>query len=126
MAWNYKVHYTALFSDDESSPTFGMVGGTVEGSLLSYKASDGTRTNVPVSGSITKRMNTGGPDYSSKDPIQVYFDASSPNFQRLRIDANGANEQTSGHTINGMFHVEVEINQVHMPSGIVFSNSAIV
>ena len=126
MAWNYKVHYTALFSDDESAPTFGMVGGTVEGSVISYKASDGTRTNVPVTGSITKRMNTGGPDYTSKDPIQVYVDASNPNFQRLRIDANGTNEQTSGDTLNGMFHVEVEINQVHMPSGIVFGNSAIV
>ena len=59
MAWNYKAHYTALFSDDQSSPTFGMAGGTVEGSVLSYKASDGTRTNVHTSGSITKRTNTG-------------------------------------------------------------------
>ena len=126
MAWNYKAHYTALFSDDQSSPTFGMAGGTVEGSVLSYKASDGTRTNVHTSGSITKRTNTGGPDYSSKDPIQVYPDFSNPNFQRLKVVANGTDEQTSGDTINGMFHVEIEINQVHMPSGIVFGNSAIV
>jgi hypothetical protein len=121
MVWNYTINYSAVFSDDSGTPTFGAAGGKVEGTILSYIASDGTRTTTKVgSDTISKRYST--VDYSAEDPISVSIKDSGDdlNVKRLAITANGV------ASYNGMWSIVAEINQVHMPSGIVFGNSAIV
>lgn len=121
MVWNYTINYSAVFSDDAGTPTFGAAGGKVEGTILSYIASDGTRTTTKVgSDSVTKRYTT--VDYSAEDPISVTIKDSGDdlNVKRLAIVANGVS------SYNAMWSITAEINQVHMPSGIVFGNSAIV
>lgn len=121
MVWNYTINYSAVFSDDAGTPTFGAAGGKIEGTALSYIASDGTRTTTKVgSDTVTKRYST--VDYSSTDPIAVSIidTGSDLNMKRLGISANGVS------SYNGMWSIVAEINQVHMPSGIVFGNSAIV
>lgn len=121
MVWNYTVNYSAIFSDDAGTPDFGAVGGKVEGTVLSYIASDGTRTTTKVgSDTITKRYNT--VDYSVDNPVSVTIKDSGDdlNVKRLAVIANGV------PNYNGMWSIVVDINQVFMPSGIVFGNSAIV
>jgi len=125
MVWNYTIDYSAVFSDDATNPTFGAAGGKVEGTVLSYMASDGTRTTTEVGEqTLTKRFTTVNyPDGSSpKNPIsvQIIDDGADLNIKRLAISASGV------ANFNGFWHVVADINQVHMPSGIVFGNSAIV
>lgn len=119
--WNYTINYSAVFSDDAGTPTFGAAGGKVEGTVMSYIASDGTRTTTKVgSDVVTKRYST--VDYSVKDPIVVEIKDSGDdlNVKRLAVSASGVS------SYNGMWSITADINQVHMPSGIVFGNSAIV
>jgi len=126
MVWNYTVNYSAVFSDDASTPTFGAAGGKVEGTILSYIASDGTRTTTKLSGeTITKRYSTA--DYSSTSPISVEIidQGADLNQKRLAIKANGAQSTPGSVALNGLWSVVVEINQVHMPSGITFGDSSI-
>jgi hypothetical protein len=123
MVWNYTVNYSAAFSDDAGTPAFGAAGGKVEGTIMSYIASDGTRTTTKLGGeTITKRST--GADYSATDVVPIIVkpidDGANLNVQRLGVIASGV----AGW--NGMWHAVVDINQVHMPSGIVFGNSAIV
>ena len=121
MVWNYTINYSAVFSNDAGTPTFGAAGGKVEGTVMSYIASDGTRTTTKVgSDVITKRYST--VDYSVKDPIVVEIKDSGDdlNVKRLAVSASGVS------SYNGMWSITADINQVHMPSGIVFGNSAIV
>jgi len=121
MVWNYTINYSAVFSDDAGTPTFGAAGGKVEGTVMSYIASDGTRTTTKVgSDVVTKRYST--VDYSVKDPIVVEIKDSGDdlNVKRLAVSASGVS------SYNGMWSITADINQVHMPSGIVFGNSAIV
>ena len=49
MVWNYTVNYSAVFSDT-GTPAFGAAGGKVEGTIMSYIASDGTRTTTKLAG----------------------------------------------------------------------------
>lgn len=126
MAWNYTVNYSAIFSDDASTPTFGAAGGKIEGTILSYIASDGTRTTTKLGGeTITKRYDTA--DYSSKNPITVEIvdTGAALNEKRLAIKANGTQSTPGAVALNGMWSVIVEINQVFMPSGIRFGDSSI-
>lgn len=126
MVWNYTVNYSAIFSDDAGTPTFGACAGKVEGSLLSYIASDGTRTTIKLgSDSITKRYSIA--DYSSTNPITVDIENTGDNLntQRLAIKANGT-LSTGAVALNGMWSVVVDINQVFMPSGINFGDSGII
>lgn len=126
MTWNYTVNYSAIFSDDAGTPTFGAVGGKVEGTILSYIASDGTRTTTKVgTDTITKRYDTA--DYSSKNPISVEIEDTGDdlNLKRLAIKANGTQSTPGAVALNGMWSVVVEINQVFMPSGITFGDSSI-
>ena len=121
MVWNYTVNYSAIFSDDAGPPNFGAVAGKLEGTVLSYISSDGTRLTTKVgSDSITKRYNV--VDYSVDAPISVVIKDSGDdlNVKRLAVVANGV----AGY--NGMWSIVVDINQVHMPSGVVFGNSAII
>ena len=116
--WNYTIDYSAIFSDDAGTPTFGGCGGKVEGTILSYIASDGTRTNTKLgSDSITKRYTT--VDYTTQDPVEIIIKdtGSDLNVQRLAIFANGR------ANYNALWSASVEINQVFVPSGISFGNS---
>jgi len=119
--WNYTIDYSAIFSDDAGTPTFGGCGGKVEGTILSYIASDGTRTNTKLgSDTIIKRYTT--VDYSVQDPIDIIIKDTGAdlNVQRLAIVANGVSNY------NALWSVNVEINQVFVPSGISFGNSDII
>ena len=58
--------------------------------------------------------------YATTDPISVIIQDDSngsPNVQRLGIFANAKNGW------NGIWSVVADVNQVHMPSGINFSNT---
>lgn len=122
MVWNYTVNYSAVFSDDAGTPAFGAAGGKVEGTIMSYIASDGTRTTTKLAGETVTKRSTGA-DYSATDVVPIIVkpidDSSNLNVQRLGVIASGVPGW------NGMWHAVVDINQVHMPSGIVFGNSAI-
>lgn len=119
--WNYTIDYSAIFSDDAGAPTFGGCAGKVEGSILSYIASDGSRTNTKIgSDTLTKRYTT--VDYSVQDPVDVIIKDTGAdlNTQRLAIVVNGVSNY------NALWSARVEINQVFVPSGISFGNSDII
>mgnify|MGYP003108911674 CR=1 FL=1 len=116
--WNYTINYSALFNDGTANG-FGSVAGEVKGAILSYRNSDGSRTTTKMGSESNPEKRYTGVDYSSTDPITVTIEnaGSDANVQRLAIKANGR------PSYNGMWSVVVDVNQVHMPSGINFANS---
>ena len=116
--WNYTINYSAMFNDGTTNG-FGAVAGEVKGAVLSYRNSDGTRTTTKLGSESTPEKRYTGVDYSSTDPITVVIEnaGSDANVQRLAIKANGR------PSYNGMWSVVVDVNQVHMPSGINFANT---
>ena len=116
--WNYTINYSAIFNDGTTNG-FGAVAGEVKGAVMSYRNSDGTRTTTKLGAESTPQKRYTGVDYSSTDPITVTIEnaGADANVQRLAIKANGR------PSYNGMWSVVVDVNQVHMPSGINFANT---
>lgn len=120
MVWNYTINFSAVLNDGTANG-FGGVAGELKGAILSYRNSDGTRDNVDLGTTITeRRYSSNMSSYATTDPISVIIQDDSngsPNVQRLGIFANAKNGW------NGIWSVVADVNQVHMPSGINFSNT---
>tara|TARA_B100001564_G_scaffold26996_2_gene20025 strand:+ start:1639 stop:6255 length:4617 start_codon:yes stop_codon:yes gene_type:complete len=121
MSWHYTVDYNALFNDGTVNG-FASVGGRAEGVILSYRNSDGTRKISHQPFAQTKQTTTDGAGSAfsiGADAITVdYVDSGDDaNVKRLRVQAKGV----AGW--NGAWHAVVDVNQVHMPSGMNFINS---
>ncbi len=124
--WNYTIDYSAIFNNSTANG-FGAVAGQLKGAILSYRNTDGTRTNTKLGAEVhtQKQSNvvTYGDISTGTAPIVVTIEDSGAdvNAHRLAISAVGA--PNTGPTYDGMWSVVVDINQVHMPSGINFANS---
>jgi hypothetical protein len=116
--WNYTVNYSAVFSSGTPNG-YGAVAGELKGAILSYRNTNGTRTTVKLGSDTVTQKRYNGVDYSTKDPIGVSIlnDGNNINVQRLGVFASGIS------AADGLWSVEVDINQVFVPSGINFGNS---
>lgn len=124
--WNYTVDFAGIFSNDASDPTQRTIegcAGKVEGSLISYMATNGSRlTSKMGSDTITFRNSSSSVSYTNQaPPIQVLIKNTddAANVQRLAIQAYGKSN------FNTIWSVTVSIQQVMMPSGILFGGGGI-
>lgn len=125
--WNYTIDFAGIFSDensDLSSRQYEGCAGKIEGSIISYINANGERyTSKMGSDNITFRTSSSNVSYSElAPPMQVIIKNTfnDANKQRLAIVANGK----VGY--NAMWSVTTHIQQVMMPSGVLFGGTTIV
>lgn len=121
LAWHYTVDFTALCNDGTANG-FATIGGKEEGVIISYRAADGTRktSRTQISYSQGHSYDGGGAAFSPVNPIievDYISEADDANVQRLRVRAKGT------PSWNCAWNAVVDVNQVHMPSGMNFINS---
>ena len=120
IVWHFTVNYSAIFSDNNITPTFGAAAGEVKGAVWSYRDPSTSNRETALVGSNSEiHKNYTGVDYSTTDPITVTVDTGS--VTRLKIEAN----PPAGTPTMGYWSCVVEINQVFMPSGMNFANGDI-
>jgi hypothetical protein len=125
--WNYTIDFAGIFSNensDLSARQYEGCAGKIEGSIISYINANGARyTSKMGSDNITFRTSSSNVSYSElAPPMQVIIKNTfnDANKQRLAIVANGK----VGY--NAMWSVTTHIQQVMMPSGVLFGGTTIV
>ena len=121
IVWHFTVNYSAIFSNNNTTPTFGAAAGEIKGAVISYVDASDNRVTSLVGSNSEIHKTYSSVDYSSTDPITVTVDTGP--VTRLKIVANPTTI-SSAATI-GYWSCVVDINQVFMPSGMNFANGDI-